>query len=167
MLRTLRLQVNRLSAEAGIARRIALRRSDRTDALLATNLPLLAEEDETSAFIALCMREGWRVIPLDNGWLALDHPVPVPHAAAPEIPPGETGCCLSLLMRHPGGEAPAEWIRALVKADEAGRAEVEKLCRRWHGEMAAMLRRHEALPGGLLPYLCAAVGHHTTEEEGI
>ena len=45
---------------------------------------------------------------------------------------------------------------AVVKAADAGRQPFEKLCAALHGEFAVRLRRHEPLPGALLPYLCHA-----------
>ena len=98
---------------------------------------------------------GWTVS-VRNGWLALDAPVPVPTYAVPDALMGECGCCISLLLWHQD-DAPAEdFIRSVVKAADAGRLPFERLCGQLHGEFAARLRRHEALPGALLPYLCRA-----------
>lgn len=152
-------------AQTPASRRAALRRSDLPDALFATDLPLLAQEDDLSAMIAVEVQQGWRVGFLPNGWMTLDHDVPVPEAAVPPMPRGEMGCCLSLLLRHPGGEKDARLIRALAKADEVGAAEVEKLCRGLHRELAQRLRQHVPLPD-LLPNLCAAIGHHGINKGG-
>ena len=64
---------------------------------------------------------------------------------------------ISILQRHPGNGDAREKIRALVKAAEAGKQPLERLCAALHGDLAAMLRQHEPLPGELLPYLYRAV----------
>lgn len=164
MLSALRREMQQLLAQTPASRKPALRRSDAPDALLATDLPLLAEEDDLTAFIAVAMAKGWRVSFLPNGWMALDHDVAAPDVPVPAAAEGEIGCCLSLLTRHPQGRAEAAYIRALVKADDAGKQELEKLCRTWHGDFARRLRLHQMLPG-VLPHLCAAIHHHTTKED--
>lgn len=144
-------------------RKPALRRSDDPQALLATDLPLAADADAVARFVRAAEAEGWTVRP-SKGWLLLDHPVPVPMTDACRVIDGEAGCCVSLLLRHPGGEACAEDVRELVKAQEAGGDRVERLCARWHGEWAARLRLHQPLPAGLLPYLLAACQPSKEEE---
>lgn len=163
MLSALRQEAQALLRLSPTSRPPSLRRSDRAEALFATDLPLLAEEDDLTATIAAAVQTGWRVGFLPNGWMTLDHDVPPPPLILPPMPCGETGCCLSLLLRHPAVCADPNAIRALVKADEAGAVEVEKLCRRWHHDFAAQLRRHEPLPD-VLPYLCAAIRHGCKEE---
>lgn len=159
MLRALREEMQQLLAAAPAGRKPALRRTDAPDALLATDLPLIAEEDDLSAFVAVVMAQGWRVGFLPNGWMTLDHDVPVPDAEAMQHVPGEMGCCLSLVERHPDGEMDKAYIRALVKAEDAGTMELEKLCRLWHRDFARRLRMKQSLPG-VLPYLRAAVKQH-------
>lgn len=155
MLTALRTQVQGVLYAVPAKRKPALRRSDAPDALLATDLPLVAEDDAVQDFTADMTCRGWRVS-VRNGWLALDAPVPVPTYAVPDALMGECGCCISLLLRHQD-DAPAEdFIRSVVKAADAGRLPFERLCGQLHGEFAARLRRHEALPGALLPYLCRA-----------
>lgn len=156
MLTSLRQQLQQLLLQTPVSRRPSLRRSDRPDALFATDLPLLAEEDDLTAAIAVAVQAGWRISFLPNGWMTLDHDVPAPPLSIPPMSQGETGCCLSLLLRHPDGTAEKEYIRAIVKAADIGPVEVEKLCRIWHGDFAARLRQHQALPD-VLPYLCAAI----------
>ncbi len=152
MLRSLRAQAQEALASVPALRKPALRRSDRADALLATDLPLAAEDAAVEAF-RRCMEErGWQVW-TEKGWLLMDAPVPAPEAL-PVSASGELGCCISLLQRHGGGDAPREAIRAIVKAAEAG--QIERLCAQLHREWAAALRLHQPLPGGLLPYLCRA-----------
>ena len=151
--------MQQLLAAVPAGRKPALRRTDAPDALLATDLPLIAEEDDLSAFVAVVMAKGWRVGFLPNGWMTLDHDVSVMETEIPRDVPGEMGCCLSLVERHPGGETDAAYIRALVKAEDAGTMELEKLCRLWHRDFARRLRMKQSLPG-VLPYLCMAVKRH-------
>ncbi|MGN1019092.1 MAG: hypothetical protein ACI4O7_01860 [Aristaeellaceae bacterium] len=156
MLTPLRRNVQTLLADVPVCRKPALRRSDAPEALLATDLPLAAEDAAVEAFLAAAEDAGWTVIPRGE-WLLLDHPVDAPDCPMPERLAGEAGCCLSLLVRHGGDGAPREDIRALVKARDAGGRAVERLCAAWHREWAARLRRREPLPGGLIPYLCRAM----------
>lgn len=155
MLAALRGQIQQALAAVPAKRKPALRRTDDPDALLATDLPLVADEENVAAFVGQISRDGWRVT-RRGGWLQLDADVPVPQADIPGALTGEAGCCISLLLRHPGGDCPAALIRSVVKAADAGRQPFERLCRQLHGELAEALRRHEALPGGLLNYLCRA-----------
>lgn len=134
----------------------ALRRSSAPDALLATDLPLIAPEEAVAAFRRDMAREGW-AIREEKGWLLLDHPIPPPPMQTVTDYSGEAGCCLWLLLRHPGPDCPAAWVRALVKAQEEGAASLERLCRAWHGELARRLRLGLSLPGGLAPYLAQAI----------
>ena len=67
--------------------------------------------------------------------------------------PKKTGC---RSWQHPENGDAAEMIRQLVRAQEKGPAEIERFCGALHASLAAMLRRGEALPGGLAPYLAAA-----------
>lgn len=153
MLKALRAQVQAELYAVPARRKPALRRSDEPDALLATDLTLIAEEADVAAFVQTTAAHGWRTR-LHNGWLLLDAPVPVPEADMPLDLAGECGCCISLLVRHPD-DGPAEVaIRALVKAADAGRPYVERLCSQLHGRLAGDLRQHAPLPGALLPYLC-------------
>lgn len=136
-------------------RKPALRRSDLADALFATDLPLVAESAEVAAFCAQLEAQGWRC-GMHNGWLTLDADIPAPDAAIPDLLAGECGCCISLLLRHPENAPAEEYIRAVVKAADAGRQPFDRLCIQLHAEFAVRLRICEALPGALLPYLCQA-----------
>jgi len=136
-------------------RKPALRRSDLADALFATDLPLVAESAKVAAFCAHMEAQGWRC-GMHNGWLTLDADIPAPEAAIPAAPAGECGCCISLLLRHMEDAPAEEYIRAVVKAADAGKQPFDRLCIQLHAEFAARLRRREALPGALLPYLCQA-----------
>lgn len=155
MLTTLRTQVQSVLYAVPAKRKPALRRSDAPDALFATDLPLVAEAEAVQTFAADMTCLGWTVSER-NGWLTLDAAVPAPDDQVSQTLTGECGCCISLLLRH-AEEAPAEdFIRAVVKAADAGKLPFERLCGQLHGEFAARLRHHEALPGALLPYLCRA-----------
>ena len=156
MLTPLRREMQTLLASVPVRRRPVLRRSDAPEALLATDLPLAAEETAVAAFLTAAEGAGWTVTP-QGDWLLLDHPVEAPDCPVPDRLAGEAGCCLSLLLRHGGDAAPREDIRALVKARDAGDRALERLCAAWHRDWAARLRRHEPLPGGLIPYLCGAM----------
>ncbi len=153
MLTELRRQVTCVLSDIPARRKPALRRSDNREALLATDLPLVADREAVDVFSSRLAAQGWRVFGAGNGWLLLDAEVPVPQDCDGFCAQGEAACCISLLQRHPGlGEARGS-IRAIVKAAEAGRQPFERLCAILHGEIAAMLRQHETLPSVLLPYL--------------
>lgn len=156
MLTPLRQEVREALGETPAERRPALRRSDDPEALLATDLPLVASGAAVEAFAARMRARGWRVWQAGE-WLLLDAEVPTPEAGVPDDLSGEAGCCASLLERHNGGETDRAAIRAVVKAAESGGPALERLCGRWHAAWAAALREHRDLPGGLLPYLCRAI----------
>lgn len=155
MLRALRTQVQEHLSAVACTRRPALRRSDALDALLATDLPLVADASAAEAFVRAMQGIGWRCVSC-NGWLLLDAPVPPPDVPVPPVLRGECGCCISLLMRHPDGADITAYVRRVVKAADAGRIPFERLCGQLHAEFAVRLRQHEPLPGALLPYLCKA-----------
>ena len=117
-------------------RRPALRRSEDANALFATDLPLLADAAD---FCRLAEKHGWQTW-IHGGWLLLDK-LPNPPDMPLQIPdvPGELGCCLSLLARHPDDTADGTL----------------------HRDLAARLRTHNPLPGRLLPYLCRAAEERT------
>lgn len=163
MLTPLRREMQALLATVPVRRKPALRRSDAPEALLATDLPLAAEKAAVADFTALAENAGWTVLRRGD-WLLMDHPVDAPDCPVPAELPGEAGCCLSLLLRHGGCDAPEEDIRALVKARDAGRNALERLCAAWHRDWAARLRRHEPLPGGMIPYLRGAITRVTKED---
>lgn len=155
MLTALRREVQAVLADMPVTRKPALRRSDAPDALLATDLPITADEETVQRFIGRMSEKGWRVW-RHGSWLLLDAEIPVPADDVPETMEGELGCCISLLVRHPGGEKDEIALRALVKAAERGSAALEICCKGLHASWAAALREHRNLPGGLLPYLCRA-----------
>jgi len=104
-----------------------------------------------------CMQDrGWRMT-LQAGWLLMDAPIP-PMEAQP-VPPadGEAACCLWLLAHHPSEDIDTLLLRELVKAQDAGKQPLDRLCAVWHRHFAALLRNKRPLPGGLLPYLCRAI----------
>ena len=155
MLKALRVQVMRELTARTAVRRPSLRRSDDAQALLATDLPLVAATGETEVFRVRMEALGWRVRTAGNGWLLLDKEVPSPQDTPVEAE-GDCACCLSLLRRHRDGGDPSEEIRAVVKAADAGRQPFARLCGQLHARLAGMLRRHEPLPDGLIPYLACA-----------
>lgn len=156
MLRAIRAKVNAALVGVPAGRKPALRRSDIPGALLATDLPLAADDGSVRSFTAAMEAQDIRVLPGERGWLLLDAPVPVPLDCGEPLPqmPPECACCLSLLERHAedNGEAE-ELIREVVRAEEAGRQPFERMCARLHERLAERLRLHQALPGVLLPYL--------------
>ena len=156
MLTRLRRQVNEAMADLPVRRKPGLRRASQQEALLATDLPLVALEGALEAFCSRMAQMGWTVHQKGQ-WLLLDAPVPMPEIIGIPHATGEAACCLWLLRRHPGGTVDQNMLRALVKAQEAGRQPLERLCAQWHQCFAAMLRQKETLPGGLLPYLCEAL----------
>ena len=155
MLTALRQQVQGVLYAVPAKRKPALRRSDAPEALFATDLPLIAEQEAVAAFMADMQKQGWTSLER-NSWLTLDAAVPVPEYTIPEAPAGECGCCISLLQRHREEAAAEDYIRAVAKAAEAGKLPFERLCAQLHGEFAIRLRTHRPLPGALLPYLCHA-----------
>jgi len=164
VLTPLRREIRALLDRTEVCRPPALRRALSPEALLVTDLPSLVDAERLAAFVRETEAKGWRAW-TESGWLLLNHLV-----EAPEIRPrpltGEAACCLSLFLRHPGGEAPPAAVRALVKAAEAGSGQVQRLCAGWHRDYAARLRRHEPLPSGLTPYLYAAFDEGSGEEMG-
>lgn len=157
MLAPWRTQMQQLLAQTPVTRKAALRRSDDAQALLATDLPLVASAEALADFRQRAEENGWRVWE-KNGWLLLDHALPAPE----DVPDasgatGEVAACLSLLCRHADGQAPeATLLRALAKAEEQGNMAVERFCRMLHQQLAARLREHQPLWDGLRPYLCHA-----------
>ena len=139
-----------------VSRKPALRRADDPAALLATDLPLIAQGEAVAAFMERMEAMGWHVWRAGD-WLLMDAGVPVPETCVPARMTGEAGCCISLLARHPNHERDQAAIRAVVKAAESGEAALERVCKRLHAEWATALREHRDLPGGLLPYLCRAI----------
>ncbi len=153
----LRAELNTLLGALPASRRPALRRASQSDALLATDLPLLVHPADTEAFRGAAEALGWRTRP-QSGWLLLSKVPPPPEAPLPKpLPEGEIGCCLWLLAHHPGGQAEEETLFAVLKAGEAGTQALERLCAALHRDWAARLRQGQTLPGPVLPYLCAAV----------
>jgi len=156
MLTKLRRQVNEALADLPVSRKPALRRASQREALLATDLPLVALERAQEVFCSRMAHLGWTVRQ-EGMWLLLDAPVPAPEEKGMPPATGEAACCLWLLRRHPGSAVDHDMLRDLVKAQEAGRQPLERLCAQWHRDFAAMLREKKTLPGGLLPYLCEAL----------
>ena len=163
MITQLRQELQLLLNKLPCSRPPTLRRCRHEGALLATNLPFISSPGDVRLFSDACLQSGWAVTEKD-GWLLLDHPVPIPDFQIPETLSGETGCLISLLLRHPKDDAPCEnEIRALAKACEESPAVTVRLCAMLHEDWALRLRQHEPLTGKLLPYLCFA--HAMRKEE--
>lgn len=155
MLTELRLQLTALMASAHPLRKPALRRADSSAWLLASDLPQLLPPDGLSAFEEAARCAGWRV-EVKDGWMYVDHALPLPSLSAEPRLSGEAACVASILRRHPSGVMDEDALRALAKAAEQGGAPLEAFCRQLHMRCAALLRCHQPLPGRLLPYLLAA-----------
>lgn len=158
MMKRLRCMIRPLLEAVPARRAPTLRRCDDSGALLATNLPFLADESAVLDFIHSAETQGWTVTPR-NGWLLLDHDVSILDMPVPDAPRGEIGCLISLLVRHPMDTSPCQdELRALIKSAEVSAEALEQLCGQLHRQWAERLRRHAPLPGGLLPCLCEL--HH-------
>ena len=155
----LRETLRQLLDEVCCTRPPALRRSGEEDWLFATDLPQAASPEAVEAFRRAAEEADWR-IGERPGWLLLDHDVIPPEGTFGASAEGETGCCLSLLLRHPGGSSTEKERRALYKASEQ-RDGLPRLMAAWHRDWAERLRRGEALPADLGCWI-AALAH---EEE--
>lgn len=155
MLTALRAQLNAAMSACCPSRRPALRHAGCEGWLLCSDVPQLVQADALHALCAQLHANGWRTAQL-KGWLYFDKPVPVPQADPQSLLPGEAGCVASLLRRHPGAAPCDEAIRTLCCAYDKGPVHVERCCRQLHSELAARLRQHQPLPGGLLPYIIRA-----------
>ena len=126
----------------------AFRRSLSEDALYATDLPKVAEENEVADFRRRAEQAGWHTI-MENGWILMDfvpEKMPADGFQGPFGP--EAKCCASLLNRHAGDRGPdgKKEKRMLLKAGEEGAAAYERACGQIHREWAAALRKREMLP---------------------
>ena len=147
--RTLRLALDQL----GGVRPAALRRSRTEDSLYATDLPQLTDEATWRQFLSGLEKKGWQGRTA-QGWLLLGFPAQEPPEGGFAGPFGpEAACCLSLLDRHDADRVPEEPDEEtvnlryrLIKAGEEGPEAYERLCGAIHGEWAARLRQHRALP---------------------
>ncbi len=151
-------------ADLPVLRPPVIRRSEERDWMLATDLPGLASEESLKVFCECVSARGWRT-QRRGDWLLLDNPGALTGAAKPAVKAmeGEAGALVSLLERHPNGEPDDILLRLIAKRAEEGETALENLCRSLHRDFARRLRDGEALPGALLPYLCAAV--HTVRGE--
>ena len=157
MLSGLREITARLLADTPQDRPAAIRRSEEAGWLLATDLPLVTDEASLAGFRQRAGEAGLSCGRASNGWLLLDAWEMLPAAAPPTAwPDGEKGAAMSLLARHPGQADPAETVRQIARACERGDAALERCCGALHARWAECLRRGRELPGGALPFLCAA-----------
>ena len=155
MLAPLRAEANALLSRADVRRKPFLRRSLNDGFLLTTDLPCAASEQETCRVAEAFAAQGWRVLRTD-GLLELDHALDAP-ADAP-LPPfseklSDVHRLASVLSRHTEGTSDGGLLRGLAKAEESGTVKLNAWCAAVYHACAASLRRHEALPSGLLPYL--------------
>ena len=144
---TLRTELKRHLEAVDTRRPAALRRSERTDALYATDLPLAAEPEAVEAFCRAVQADGW-LVKQEGNWLQMTKPVFYPPAGGFDGPYGpEAACCASVLRRHPGRREPArDWALRLIKAGEEGPGAFEAVCRDLHRELARRLRLGAGLP---------------------
>ena len=141
-----------------LERRPAIRRASQPDWLLACDLPLVAGEETTARFLAGAEAAGWRW-KRNADWLLLNPPLSLPDPgqdALQTIAEGELHCAIALLLRHGGSAWNEEDAWAVLKAAETGPEALDRLCARFHGEWAALLRQGKPLPGGLVSLLMAA-----------
>lgn len=144
----LRAELAKIISETETCRSPALRRSDRTEWLYATDLPKTADCRETTDFIRKAETAGWRV-KQENGWIYLDR---ISYEKVPEIVPAVTGseraCLRSLILRHEKEKIPSdgEAERMLIKAGETGPDAYESACRKLHLKWAERLRNHRGIP---------------------
>ena len=162
MLRASRAALAQLMTGISTVRPPAIRRASEDDWLLATDLSELVHPEETASFVRAAEEQGWRVGRAANGWLLLDRIDLLPRleASSPEgtACAGEIGALISLLERHlsASNDMDARALRALAKASEQGSRALTRVCAGLHLDWAEKLRRHEKIPGALLPYLRAA-----------
>ena len=152
MLTELRKNIAELISQCPTRRPCAVRRSLSPDFLLAIDLPHAAEEATVEKFLHLAQENGWTAS-VENGWILLDHALPVPPAYADTAANGRLANAIWLLQHHPSDETDDAALRALAKAAEEGDKAVERFCDGCVKDWAVRLRMHQALPGALLPYL--------------
>ena len=101
----LRLEIRKLLEDGEtLLRPPALRRSLRGDMLYATDLPCVADAEQTARFRRRAEEAGWRTESAE-GWILLDRIPEFPPAGGFRGPFGpEAQCCASLLRRHPDRE---------------------------------------------------------------
>ena len=145
----LRLEIRKLLEDGEtLLRPPALRRSLRGDMLYATDLPCVADAEQTAQFLRRAEEAGWRTESAE-GWILLDRIPEFPPAGGFRGPFGpEAQCCASLLRRHPDRETAkgTDERRILSKAGEEGPEAYERACGLLHREWAALLREGERLP---------------------
>ena len=145
-MRKWREELARIMNTAGFRRPPALRRSSRSDCLLATDLPQAADETSVRFFFCEAGKAGWRTV-TEAGWIHLDRAAVF--EAADTVPRGTpaSACCLSMLRRNrfpTVSDGTAE--RMILKALEEGTAAYDAVCRRLHADWAASLRNHTGIP---------------------
>ena len=100
----LRQEALELLSSAETFRPAVLRRSLRNDAMYATDLPRIADNETVAGFLQKAEESGWHA-EMENGWIHLDR---VPESMSEGCFQGPYGldaeCCLSILARHTAEE---------------------------------------------------------------
>ena len=157
-MRQARSDLRSMMAELPALRAPAIRRSDESGWMLATDLPGLTSEEALNVFCQTLSSHGWQYLRRGD-WLLLDNLALLPTVGRPDAltAEGETGAVISLLERHPGSLSDDLLLRLIAKRAEEGTASLETFCSGLHRDLARRLRDHTDLPAGLLPYLYAAI----------
>ena len=143
-MQTERNEIARLLDSVNTSRKPCVRRSNESDSLLATDLPLVTDTEGVRLFRNLAGECGWTVRTGKNGWLMLDR---VPERMTVVSSRGtEALACASLLERHSYKEPDAVIWRELVKACEEGKNVEERAFARLHALIAERLKSHAPLP---------------------
>ena len=141
-----RQQVQDCFPSIGLARKPALRRSPRADALLSVDLPACGTPEAQSLFLSRLSLWDWHAR-TEAGWT---HLCPADLCLPEEIfgkdSSGEAACLRTLLLRHPGKADSRNETLLLLKAREESPRSWEDACRRLHQDFARRLRKKESLP---------------------
>ncbi len=132
-----------------------LRRAREDEWLFASDLPALAEAGALRVFLDSLRADGWSAAIEEDGWLRLDHALPLPEDLSPVtgLDANELDCLISLLLRHPSLTEDPVSLRRLAKAREEGANALNRALAGLHGTWAERLRQDLPLPGAMLPYL--------------
>ncbi len=135
-------------------RRPSIRRCDDPEWLLATDLPLLIDQERMKEFLNRISEAGWQS-QLFGDWLYLRREIKPPEyeTRADEQICESCMCLISLLERHPGGESSQRERIAMCKAEEYSRQEFLRFMDLLHREWATRLRQRVHLPSDLAPWL--------------
>ena len=132
--------------------RYTLRRSRDEGSLYAVAFAPDVPEMLTARFTEAARKAGWICTP-GNGWLLMDHAVPVPEPCTCVLT-GERRCLQKIMDTHACTAPGMDTLRRVQRAWDAGATSAERLCLELHHECAARMRRHEK-PEDLRPWLGA------------